>query len=102
MDLLDPLSPEARRRLRRAKAACMQPMLATLTERRFSDPGWIFETKLDGIRGIAVRRGTSVTLYSRTTQDLSGRFPEIVQALERQDAPDFVIDGEIVAFEGNR
>jgi DNA ligase D-like protein (predicted ligase) len=80
----------------------MEPMLATLTERRFSDPDWIFETKLDGIRGIAVRRGGSVRMYSRTHQDLSGRFSEIVDALGAQDTPDFVVDGEVVAFEGNR
>ena len=101
-DPLDALSDDARRRVRRARADWMQPMLATLTEDRFSDPGWIFETKLDGIRGIAVRRGRSVRLYSRTQQDLSARFPEIVEALESQDTPDFVVDGEVVAFEGNR
>lgn len=77
-------------------------MLATLTEDRFSDPGWIFETKLDGIRGIAVRRRGNVRLYSRTRQDLSGRFPEVVEAIAAQDGPDLVIDGEVVAFEGNR
>ena len=101
-DPLGVLSAEARRRLRRARAEWMQPMLATLTERRFADPGWIFETKLDGIRGIAVRRGRDVRLYSRTRQDLSGRYPEVVEALRAQDTPDYVIDGEVVAFEGNR
>jgi DNA ligase D-like protein (predicted ligase) len=80
----------------------MQPMLATLTERRFSDPEWIFETKFDGIRLIAVRSKADVRLYSRTKQDMSGRFPGVVDALRRQDGPDFVIDGEVVAFEGNR
>jgi ATP-dependent DNA ligase len=28
----------------------MPPMLATLTDERFSDPGWIYERKFDGIR----------------------------------------------------
>src|SRR5207302_3098064 len=46
-DPLDALPPERRRHLRRSRAEWMQPMLATLTEDRFSDPGWIFETKLD-------------------------------------------------------
>jgi bifunctional non-homologous end joining protein LigD len=80
----------------------MQPMLATLTERRFSDPEWIFETKFDGIRLIGVKHGADVRLYSRTKQDLSGRFPGVAKALGRHDGPDFVIDGEVVAFEGNR
>ena len=29
-------------------------------------------------------------------------FPEIAEALERQAATSFVIDGEVVAFEGGR
>ncbi len=36
-----------------------------LTKERFSDPNWIFERKLDGIRCIAVRDGDSVRLRSR-------------------------------------
>ena len=33
----------------------LAPMLATLTDERFSDPGWIFERKLDGERVLAWR-----------------------------------------------
>ena len=40
-------------------------MKATLTDRRFCDPNWIFERKLDGVRGIAVRDGGPVRLLSR-------------------------------------
>lgn len=40
------------------------PMLATLTERRFSDPDWIFERKLDGERALAFHRGSEVRLLS--------------------------------------
>ena len=32
-------------------------MKAVLTDERFSDPDWIFERKLDGIRCIAIRDG---------------------------------------------
>ena len=32
-------------------------MKAVLTQERFSDPDWIFERKLDGIRCIAIRDG---------------------------------------------
>jgi bifunctional non-homologous end joining protein LigD len=35
------------------------PMLATLTDRRFSDPGWEFEPKLDGERRLAFEGGRS-------------------------------------------
>jgi len=35
-------------------------MLATLTEKRFSDGSWIFERKLDGIRLLAFRDGKPI------------------------------------------
>ncbi|HEY6648552.1 MAG TPA: non-homologous end-joining DNA ligase [Mycobacterium sp.] len=78
------------------------PTLATLTNERFSDPEWIFERKLDGVRGLAFRDGDQVRLMSRNRLVLNGTYPEITEALARQDAPRFVADGEIVAFEGRR
>jgi DNA ligase D-like protein (predicted ligase) len=76
-------------------------MLAVLTEERFSDPGWIFERKLDGIRCIALAGGGSVRLRSRNDVSLDERFPEVVAALEAGVA-DAVLDGEVVAFDGSR
>lgn len=76
-------------------------MLATLTDRPFSDPGWIFERKLDGERVIATRSGGSATLRSRTGRVLDGTYPELVRALAAQHG-DFVADGEVVAFDGGR
>jgi len=78
------------------------PTLATLTNERFSDPEWIFERKLDGVRGLAFRDGKHVRLMSRNRLSLNGTYPEIVEALTSQDTPRFVADGEIVAFEGRR
>jgi bifunctional non-homologous end joining protein LigD len=43
----------------------VEPMAATLTRERFESPEWIFERKLDGIRLLAFKRGTSVELLSR-------------------------------------
>jgi bifunctional non-homologous end joining protein LigD len=77
-------------------------MLAVLTERRFSDPGWIFERKLDGERCLAERQGTGVRLRSRTGERLNGTYPELVEALAGQPSRDFLLDGEVVAFEGSR
>jgi DNA ligase D-like protein (predicted ligase) len=78
------------------------PTLATLTDRRFSDPQWLFERKLDGVRGLAFRDGDEVRLLSRNRLSLNGTYPEIVDALAKQDTAHFVVDGEIVAFEGRR
>jgi bifunctional non-homologous end joining protein LigD len=73
-------------------------MLATLTERRFSDPDWIFERKLDGERCLAFRSPRELRLLSRNRLRIDGSYPEVAGALAGQDAT-FVIDGEIVAFQ---
>ena len=78
------------------------PTLATLTEKRFSDPHWIFERKFDGMRCLAFRDGDRVRLLSRNRQPLNGTYPELVDALHAQRATRFVVDGEVVAFEGRR
>jgi len=80
----------------------VSPTLATLTEKRFSDPDWIFERKLDGVRGLAFRDRDRVRLLSRNRLSLNNTYPEIVEALAEQKTTRCVIDGEIVAFEGRR
>jgi bifunctional non-homologous end joining protein LigD len=77
----------------------IEPMKAVLSDEPFSDPDWIFERKLDGIRCIAIRDGDGVRLMSRTARLMNGQFPELAEALERQPSRDFILDGEIVAFE---
>ncbi len=79
-----------------------EPALATLSHERFWEPGWVFERKLDGQRCLAVRDGRGTRLYSRSGRDVTVAFPEIAEALEEQAAAGFVIDGEVVAFEGSR
>src|SRR5215218_1348769 len=77
-----------------------EPMKAVLTDERFSDPDWIFERKLDGIRCLAFKAHERVQLRSRNDLSLNGRFPEIAAALEADPVTDVVLDGEIVAFDG--
>jgi DNA ligase D-like protein (predicted ligase) len=78
----------------------IRPMQAVLTDERFSDPGWIYERKLDGIRCLAFKGDKRVSLRSRNDLSLNGRFPEIAAALEQDAATNLVLDGEIVAFDG--
>jgi bifunctional non-homologous end joining protein LigD len=76
-------------------------MKAVLTDAPFDDPGWIFERKLDGVRCLAHRDdGAAVRLLSRTDRDTTAQFPEVAAALDAQRTRDFVVDGELVAFEG--
>ncbi len=74
-------------------------MLATLTKTYFSDPGWVFEPKLDGIRCLAFKKGATVKLLSRNKLDLTATYPAIADALAVQ-SPSFVADGEIAAVKG--
>jgi bifunctional non-homologous end joining protein LigD len=75
-------------------------MKAVLWDEPFSDPDWIFERKLDGVRCLAHRDGAGVRLVSRTDRSMNGDYPELVEALQAEPREDFVIDGEVVAFDG--
>jgi DNA ligase D-like protein (predicted ligase) len=100
---IDRLNAAERALLRPATAPRhVAPMKAVLTDLRFSDPAWIFERKLDGIRCIAHKDATGVRLMSRNDLSLDARYPEIVAALARDRASDVVVDGEVVAFDGSQ
>jgi bifunctional non-homologous end joining protein LigD len=99
---LDSLPPGARAKLRKARQPdWLVPMLATLTEERFSRKGWLFEPKLDGVRCLVFRNASGVNLYSRNQKLLNSKYPELVEAFRKQKAAAFIVDGEIVAFENS-
>ena len=56
---------------------------------------FLVEDKFDGIRAQAHAKGDRVAIYSRTMDEITHRFPELVQPL-RELTVDVVIDGEIV------
>jgi bifunctional non-homologous end joining protein LigD len=74
-------------------------MKAVLWDEPFSDPDWIFERKLDGVRCLAHRDRDGLRLVSRTDRSMNGDYPELVEALQAEPCDDFVIDGEVVAFD---
>jgi len=95
------LPEEERDRLRkRNQPNWTKPMLATLTKKRFSDDTWIYERKFDGERCLAFKKSGSVRLMSRNKQKINDTYPELVEALKSGRYPDFIVDGEIVAFSG--
>jgi DNA ligase D-like protein (predicted ligase) len=97
------LPKDAAGELRKARMpGWIQPQLATLTKERFSSDDWAYEPKLDGERCLAFGRKGSVELLSRNKLKLNASYPEVVEALERQPHDAFLIDGEVVAFEGER
>jgi bifunctional non-homologous end joining protein LigD len=100
---LGALSAEEREQIEPAPApAHAEVMKAMLTRERFSDPDWIFERKLDGIRCVAIRSGEQVRLLSRNDLSLNARYPEVADAVAAEPCEQFALDGEVVAFEGSR
>jgi bifunctional non-homologous end joining protein LigD len=78
----------------------LEPELATLTQDRFSDPAWLYERKFDGERCLAYRDGDTVRLMTRNQKQVGSTYPELVTALAAQARTDFIVDGEVVAFDG--
>ncbi|MFP4536772.1 MAG: non-homologous end-joining DNA ligase [Dichotomicrobium sp.] len=102
MSALDVLDGEDRSRLAPADPPdWLSPMLATLTHEHFSDPGWIFERKLDGERVLAFCLTDGVRLLTRNRKSANDTYPEITAALKQQARRPCILDGEVVAFDGN-
>jgi bifunctional non-homologous end joining protein LigD len=76
----------------------LRPMLATLTDKPFDNPDWVFETKWDGFRAIAVAKPGQAMLYSRNLNDISRKYPSICAALAKIKH-EAVLDGELVALD---
>ena len=79
----------------------LRPMLATLSDASAIDDEreWSFEVKWDGWRVLAQLGGGTVRLISRNGRELSGAFPELVEALPAAfHATDAVLDGEVVVL----
>ena len=78
-------------------AGFIAPCLPTKTDELPSDRGWLHEIKHDGFRIIARKDGPRMRLYSRPGNDLTGRFPLIVETLAGLRSRSCIIDGEAVA-----
>src|SRR5271166_4211805 len=77
-------------------------MLATLTDRREFGDDWLLERKFDGERCVARKVGSDVRLESRTGSDLTSTYPEVSAAVAAQSARDLLLDGEVVAYDGDQ
>ena len=61
---------------------------------------WQYELKLDGYRTIAIKQNGEVDLFSRNGKSFNSKFPSIVKILEESRLKRFIVDGEIVALDG--
>jgi hypothetical protein len=78
-------------------AGFIAPCLPTSAPQPPSGEPWLHEIKHDGFRVIARKDGNGVRLYSRPGNDLTKRFPLIVDALAGLRQRSCIIDGEAVA-----
>ncbi|MGH2512390.1 MAG: DNA ligase D, partial [Candidatus Limnocylindrales bacterium] len=77
----------------------IEPMLATLSDRSFDDPNWLFEIKWDGYRVEAVVRDHRVTIHTRNGKDAAAYFPGLLSPPDWIDAREAIVDGEVVALD---
>jgi bifunctional non-homologous end joining protein LigD len=76
------------------------PMQASSAKKPFDSPDWIFETKLDGFRAIAVIDSTGKAgIWSRNQLPLEVKFPMVRDAVNKLNLRSTILDGEIVALD---
>jgi bifunctional non-homologous end joining protein LigD len=78
----------------------VEPMQASSVKEPFDSPDWIFETKLDGYRAIAVIDATGkARIWSRNQLPLEAKFPMVRDAVNQLNLRSTILDGEIVALD---
>ncbi len=80
--------------------AKLRPMLCQTVKDPFSDPGWVFELKLDGARVLAAKQpdGTA-RLVARSGRDVTTIYPEISRALPHLPVESCILDGEVAVLD---
>jgi bifunctional non-homologous end joining protein LigD len=76
----------------------IKPMLATLVDEPFDDPGWQYEVKWDGYRALAFIEKGEVQLVSRNNKTFEDKFYPIFNLLKELKF-NAVLDGEILVLD---
>src|SRR3954465_6737150 len=81
--------------------ASTAPDVATAVRKAGGGPGTpvAVDTKLDGIRIQAHRRGAQSVLAPRSLDDITARLPEVVEVVRSLPGDDLVLDGEAIALD---
>src|SRR6266513_46553 len=75
----------------------IQPMLATLVDKPFDEPGWLYEVKWDGYRALALMNKGKVNLVSRNNKSFNEKFYSVYNELLKWNL-NAVLDGEITVL----
>jgi hypothetical protein len=92
--------PPARRNTASSQSAPPAAMEARSVDAIPRGSEWQYEPKWDGFRCLLSRHGDKVELRSKSGEDLTRYFTELVEAARKLKATDFVLDGEIVVPRG--
>ncbi len=73
----------------------VDPMLAEIGTAPFDDPQWLFETKYDGYRALAIINSQDVQLFSRNHISFNNKFAAVADELSKIHHS-VILDGEVV------
>ena len=78
-----------------------EPMLPEKVDRPPTGAQYRFEVKWDGIRAMITVEDRDARIYSRNGKEITGQFPEVVEALEDSaELANGVFDGELLCLDG--
>jgi len=75
----------------------VSPMLATLVDKPFDEPGWLYEIKWDGYRAVIYLHDGEVSMRSRNNKSFNEKFYAVYNALQQWKI-NAVLDGEIIVI----
>ncbi|MBA2515654.1 MAG: hypothetical protein H0V26_15220, partial [Solirubrobacterales bacterium] len=78
----------------------LEPMLARAGVLPEVEGKWAFEIKWDGVRAMGYAQGGRLRLASRNGNDITPRYPELRPLGRALGVHEAVLDGEVVAFDG--
>ena len=90
-----------RERLATERASFIEPCLPSPADKPPSGANWIHEIKHDGYRLMARRNPVGIRLVTRNGHDWAGRYPLVVEAVNRLKVRSCLIDGEVVCCDEN-
>jgi bifunctional non-homologous end joining protein LigD len=77
----------------------LRPMLAVAASTLPAEPGWTFEPKWDGYRGIGTVGGGALRIASRRGTDMAVWFPELAGLADALGGHRALVDGELIALD---
>jgi len=75
----------------------VSPMLATLVDKPFDEPGWLYEIKWDGYRAVIYLHDGEISMRSRNNKSFNEKFYAVYNALQQWKI-NAVLDGEIIVI----